>query len=667
MRNNGINIRISDIIYGVIKRRLLIILLTVAGLLTGIVLSGISYLRGEMSREYMITTSFSVNMQTQNGLYTSGYDFPDYDDIRMASDLVDSVSYALKSDKMLNEIIDSLGLLGITTTDIGNNLKLTQYNETQIIEMTLYWRSSQEGIEILREINSRAPQVLSETLSIGSVSVINEPNARYVIGGRVNMVLWGYMALIGLALGFGITLLELIIRPTLINVQDIGELYGLDVMCEVAEDKAYFRKGKAILVEEPGERTGEDFASAAHIIQTQLRKKESPHIIYITSSIRGEGKTQMIANLAIRLSDLEKHVLLIDFDMKNPGLGGLFLKKVEYEHSLNALYAGEINESEAVTTLTGYLDILPTVLERNSIPLDSNLFAVIRKLAAGYDYVLIDTAPVGISADPMSLNQIATDALFVIRYDLASLQEIHDALERIRKSGIGILGCIVNGVKVSEREINNPVTENAKVKRAQRREENRKTAPVTAAGETAFMAGRPEKKEGTQSLLAGFAEPEEESGPVMEQEVTTGSGFIERLFEAEDNRKPEPGAHQPEAEEPFQPVLQEEPDQKTETEQDTFIWQSISAEELPEEDETAAPKKKMDEAEEREQDPVNAAEDMEETGYRQPEKAEWPDEEEKAEEADSPAPDPGYAEIAADSIGQAQRRMEDLLKELDDF
>ena len=68
MRNNGINIRISDIIYGVIKRRLLIILLTVAGLLTGIVLSGISYLRGEMSREYMITTSFSVNMQTQNGL-----------------------------------------------------------------------------------------------------------------------------------------------------------------------------------------------------------------------------------------------------------------------------------------------------------------------------------------------------------------------------------------------------------------------------------------------------------------------------------------------------------------------------------------------------------------------------------------------------------------------
>ena len=51
-----------------------------------------------------------------------------------------------------------------------------------------------------------------------------------------------------------------------------------------------------------------------------------------------------------------------------------------------------------------------------------------------------------------------------------SEKEIHDALERIRKSGISILGCIVNGIKVSEREINNPVTEKAKVKRAERRE-----------------------------------------------------------------------------------------------------------------------------------------------------------------------------------------------------
>lgn len=612
MRNNGINIRISDIIYGVIKRRVLIILLTAAGLLTGIVLSGISYLRGEMSREYLITSSFSVNTQTQSGLYTSGSAYPNYNDINMAEDLVDAVSYALKSDRMLNGIIDSLGLLGVTTSDIGDNLELTRYNETQIIEVSLYWRSSQEGIDILTEINNRAPEILGETLNVGSVSVINEPTARYVVGGRINMVLWGYMALLGLGLGLGITLLELIMRPTLINVQDIEELYGLDILCEVGEDKAYFRKGKSMLVEDRAEEeTEENFASAAHIIQTQLRKKDRPHIIYITSTLRGEGKTQMIANLAIQLSDLEKHVLLIDFDMKNPTLGGLFLKNVEYDHSLNALYSGEINEREAVTTLTGYLDILPTVMERSSIPLDSNLFTVIQKLAAGYDYVLIDTAPVGITADPMSLNQIATAALFVIRYDMASLQEIHDALERIKKSAVSILGCVVNGIKVSERGIKNPVTENRKVKSAERRDENIRMQTVSPEQRTVLAGKESDRGEEAQPLVVEFAgEENKRTEEKIIQEVTTSGSFVERLFEAENNRT-EGDYEETDLTEGEQPVQEE--------------WLDTEEPEKPE----------------------------------RTEKQRTFDRELQS--------DPGYAGKASDSIDRAQKRMENLLQTLDDF
>lgn len=645
MRNSGINIRISDIIYGIIKRRVLIILLTVAGLLIGMILSGISYMRGEMSREYLITSSFSVNTQTQSGLYTSGQDYPNYNDINMAEELVDAVSYALKSDRILNEIIDSLGLLGVTTTDIGNNLELTQYNETQIIEVSLYWRSSQEGINILTEINNRAPEILRETLNIGSVSVINEPTARYVIGGRINMVLWGYMALLGLGLGFGITLLELIMRPTLINLQDVEDIYGLDILCEIGEDKAYFRQGKSMLVEDnTGERTGEDFASAAHIIQTQLRKKDGPHIIYITSTLRGEGRTQLLANLGIRLSDLEKHVLLVDLDMKNPTLGSLFLKKVEYDRSLNALYAGDINEDEAVTTLTGYLDILPTVLERASIPLDSNLFSVIRKLAGNYDYVLVDTAPVGITADSMSLNQLASAALFVIRYDTASLQEINDALERMRKSGVNILGCIVNGVKVSDRGIRNPMTEDARIRRAEEREEVLRTPPVRPERKPVYTEMEPQDAGTSQSLMAKIA-GEESSVPIQEstREVTTAGSFVERLFEAEDNRAAGDST------------------ERTETAQTDAepAWMESDREE------TVSFKEEVSEPEENEWEPEKTDE-MEE-----PEVLKESGQEGEAQDMGAsdtmPSSNAGYVEKTSDSIDQAQKRMEELLRTLDNL
>lgn len=536
MRNNGIHIRIADILYGIIKHRLLIIGMTVAGLLVGVVLSGISYLQGEMSKEYLVTSAFSVNTQTDNGLFTSGYDFPSINDIDMSTDLADTVSYVLKSDKMLDEIIDSLGLLGVTTKDIADNLTLTPYGETQIIEMSLYWRSADEGINILTALNEEAPEVLKETLNIGNTAVINPPSAKYLIGGSVNVVLWGYLALLGFGLSLGIILLELIMRPTLLNVADIESEYGLEVLCEIADDKAYFEKKDSILVDDGiGTEVRESFSSAAHIIKNHLRKA-GPHIIYITSTLKDEGKTSILANLAVQLSDLEKKVLLVDLDMKNPHLGGLFLKRVDYEHSLNAFYAGDITKEEAIVPLTGYLDIIPTILERSAIPLDSNLFQVIRKIAEGYDYVLMDTAPVGLTADPMSLNQIASAALFVVQYDNATLQEIKDALERVEKSGVQLLGCVVNGIKVSKKGVKNPVKERENIKKAEVKL-NTIGDPLVNMGNTGGENSFGIKNgDSDNSLVAGFAADVEEKPTEKKREVTSSGEFVDFLFQEESNQ-----------------------------------------------------------------------------------------------------------------------------------
>lgn len=562
MENNGIHIRVGDVIYGIIKHRVLILALTVVGLMIGVFLSGLSFLRGEMSKEYMITSSFSVNTQTNSGMFTSGYDFPNYNDINMAENITDAVTYVVKSDKMLTRVIDSLGLLGVTTKDIGDNIKFSQYNETQIIEMSLYWRSAKEGINILSEINRLAPEVLQETLRIGSVSVINEPSSEYLVGGSLNIILWGSMAILGFGLGIGITMLELIMHPTLLNVQDIEKVFGMEVLCEIADDKAYFGRRRSVLLEdEEHSPVGESFASAAHIIQNHMRKRETPHIIYITSALRGEGKTSMIANLAVQLSDLEKRVLLIDFDMKNPNLGRFFLDNVDYDHSLNALYVGDITEKDAVTTLTGYLDLIPTVFEKSSIPLDSNLFNVVRKLADGYDYVLIDTAPIGFTADPMSLGQIASAALFVVHYDAASMHEIKDSLERIEKSGVSVLGCLVNGVQVSERGISNPVKERERMMRAENVSANG-IDPLTSLNQENQPILSGQEEDGVlSSMMEDFMGDGESETLDDLSEVTTDESFVSLLFQAENNRM------ETEEEEEIEEI-EEEMEEETDTDQE---------------------------------------------------------------------------------------------------
>lgn len=444
-------LRVSDILYAVRKHLMLVLVLTAAGLGLGIVLSVASYMRGEMSKQYAITTSIAVTSQNENGLFTTGKsNDPNSTDIYLAEEMVDSVIYVLKSDKTLSAAVDRLDLLGVTTKDIYNNLTLSQYNETQIIEITLYWRSAQEGVEILTAINEVAPNILIDTLKLGNVSVINIPTARYLIGGNINATMWGYMAVLGMFLGIGFAVLDLLMRPTLLNTRDMERTFAVEVFGEIPERKKYFHKKRNLLLinedDEDNSEVLDNFVSLGHILKNHLQKMSHP-CVYITSAAQNEGKTTVTAHIAVQLAEIGMKVLLIDFDTRNPKLGGLFLNKVEYENSINALYRGETTREDAITNLTGSLDILPAVLERKPLPLDDALLDMVGELQTNYDVVLMDTAPVGQVADTMSLNQLADVALLVVRYDGTSMENIRDALARLDKSGMKIMGCIVNGVK----------------------------------------------------------------------------------------------------------------------------------------------------------------------------------------------------------------------------
>lgn len=443
-------LRVSDIIHVMRKHMLLIVLCTAAGLVLGIILSIVSYMRGEMSKQYAIKTSIAVTSQNENGLFTTQSDNPNSTDIYLAENMVDSVIYVLKSDQTLKAAVKRLDLLGVTTKDIYNNLSLSQYNETQIIEITLYWRSAQEGVEILTAINEVAPDILIETLKIGNVSVINEPTSKYLIGGNINATMWGYMAVLGFILGAGFSILELLLRPTILSSKDMERIFSVEVLGEIPEKKVYFRKRRNLLLanedDESNAEVIDNYVSLAHILRKRLKKMDHP-CVYVTSASQNEGKTTVTAHIAVQLAELGMKVLVIDFDTRNPKLGGLFLNKVEYKNSINALYRGDTTKAEAITSLTGYLDILPAVLERKIIPLDDALLDMVSNMEEDYDVVLMDTAPVGQVADTMSLNQLADIALLVVRFDAASIEVIRDSLARLDKSGMKIMGCVVNGVK----------------------------------------------------------------------------------------------------------------------------------------------------------------------------------------------------------------------------
>ena len=441
-------LRISDMIYAMIKHIRLILVCALIGFVIGIILSLISYMRGEMSKQYAIRTTIGITAQNKEGLFTEATKNPSKGDIDLAVDLTDAVIYVIKSDKMLNAVVDDCELLGVKSKDLYDNLQCMQYNNTQLVEIQLLWRSSSEGVTILESLNKVAPRILVDTLKIGGVTVVNEPKARYLIGGSVNATLWFLMCIVGIMVGICIAVVSAGLRPTLRSVDDVDRVFHLEVLGTIPDRKKFFMKKKNIQVKEEDEQLTDvldNYMSTAQIVKKRISKMKHP-IIYLTSSTENEGRTLVTAYLGLCLSELGVRVLLVDMDTRNPKLGGLFLNKVDNENSINGLYHGDTTKEKAITSVTGKLDILPAILERVPLSYDSGMLDLVKSCKNDYDVILIDSLPVGQFAETLSLNEITDKVLFIVRFDGPQMKEIRTSIMRLNQSGIPILGCVVNRV-----------------------------------------------------------------------------------------------------------------------------------------------------------------------------------------------------------------------------
>ena len=479
MNSIGIQLRISDLLFAVQKRWKIIASLTFLGFVFGLMLSGMNYVQSAV-QSYQIEGSFVINAVNSQGRYSGGSTAPNRTDMTLATDLYDTVYYLLRSDRLLYQIINDQQMLGVSASDIRRGLSISRYNETNIITMKLTWDNSEEGQLLWQAIIDASNELLPEIMQIGHLQVFNEPQTKMISSRSANIKTWMVLPVLGFGAGMGFAVIELLMRPTLINVKDVETVFGLETIGIIPYDTAFFSNKTSLLVadEKSASEVTQNFSAAAYILRNRIGLMEKNHCFYITSTTGQEGRTSVAAHLAVQLSDMERRTLLIDFDYKNPMLGSMFLNNLDYSHSLNALYRGEILISDAITTLTGYLDILPMVMEHNLIYLDSTIIDMISQLRDQYQYIIIDAPPVGKESETLSLNQVANTVLFVARYDTASIPEIQATLEKLDKSGIRILGCIVNGVKTTKNVLFGTAKEEAagKSKAAAKKKRKKKLA-----------------------------------------------------------------------------------------------------------------------------------------------------------------------------------------------
>ena len=287
---------------------------------------------------------------------------------------------------------------------------------------------------------------------------ITEPSLKVVehalsssrpISPKSNIV-YAAALLLGLLMPFGVLYIMFMFDTKLHGKSDIEKLsQEIPVVAEIPKIK-----GEDNIFKNPNDRSG--LAEAFRILGSNtnyiLPQKDKGKIIFCTSTIKGEGKTFISLNLSLALSSLNKRVLLIGADLRNPQVHSyLDLDKDEvglsnYLHDntidwRSNLINGFENHANHSIMLSGSLPPNPAHLLTNG-----RFEELLNEASQEFDYVIVDTAPTILVTDTLLISQLADATLYITRANFTEKNLLDHSIELHKKKKLKNMAYVVNSV-----------------------------------------------------------------------------------------------------------------------------------------------------------------------------------------------------------------------------
>lgn len=325
---------------------------------------------------------------------------------------------------------------------------LTQIGRQQEVKSGLYLMLLQK-----REENSIS---LAATADKGKL--IDNP----VFAGKVTpkdsiilMIAFG----LGLAIPALILFLLAFFRYKIEGHDDVAKLTKLPIIADVAiaSDRA---KTKAdILVHENKNNLMEEIFRSLRT-NLQFLMKEHDKVILMTSTTSGEGKTFIASNVAISFALLGKKVVLVGLDIRKPRLAELF-EIDDHHHGITNLLIkdnitwDDVNKQIVNSGVNSNLDLLmagPVPPNPGELVTRKSLEETMDILKEHYDYIIIDTAPVGLVTDTLALGRIANATVYVCRADYTQKSSFGLINGLAYEKKMPNMSIVLNGVDLSKKK-----------------------------------------------------------------------------------------------------------------------------------------------------------------------------------------------------------------------
>ncbi len=381
--------------------------------------------------------------------------------------------YAVKSEKMFKdfdsqmEAVKSVLLQNVAATRAGlvdeRNLIAARMRQAES-EFRKLPEDQQDYLKIQRkynlnnEIYSGFLQKRAEAniVKAANVSDIKFIDAAKDTGGGLIGPKTSVNYVMALFLGFIIPLLVIFgiffANNSIQNTEDLAKLTSLPLIGIVG--KKHTESNLAVF-ERPKSALSESFRAIRSSLQFLFRKQDhgGARVLMVTSSVGGEGKTFCSINLATVFAMSEKKTIILGFDLRKPKIFNDF--DITNEVGVVDYLSGE-KELKAVIQQTHvpHLDVITSgAVPPNPAELimSDRMFRLMEELKADYDYIILDTPPVGLVSDALELAHFADVTLYIVRQNFTKKDMITLLNNRYSREELRNVSIVLNGFEVKAR------------------------------------------------------------------------------------------------------------------------------------------------------------------------------------------------------------------------
>ncbi len=321
-------------------------------------------------------------------------------------------------------------------------------NRQQTIKESLYLLLLQKREEAAINLAITEPSIKIVENALSGTSPVS-PKSNIIYAGAI---------LAGLLLPFGILYLIFMLDTKVHTKEDISK-GGSSKIPIIGEIPTLKNKEKAIFTS-PNDRSvlAESFRILSSNVNYILPVTENSDakVIYCTSTIKGEGKTYISINLSLALSSLNKRVLLIGADLRNPQIHNHINLDKQHAGLTNYLHDSKVSWKSIIlkgfekhsnhdTILSGPIPPNPAHLLTNG-----RFKQLIEEAKLEYDYIIVDTAPTILVTDTMLISQLADATIYIARANFTEKNLLNFSKDLNETGKLKNMAYVVNSVGASK-------------------------------------------------------------------------------------------------------------------------------------------------------------------------------------------------------------------------